>query len=174
MTPETTAKTGALASPWVWGFIGMICVALTANMTMAYLAVTTSPGLVAKDYYERGKSFEKRATLQSATLNRLKWKLSITTPEKITAGEKATFNLAAHGPDGLPVKAGNARFFAYRPSDARADFSAPMTRVEGEGYVAEAVFPLKGVWDIIVTLSDGDGQADVTRRISVAAPSMSR
>ncbi|MBF0291390.1 MAG: FixH family protein [Nitrospinae bacterium] len=174
MTPESTAKTSALASPWVWGFIGLISVALMVNMTMAYLAVSTSPGLVAKDYYERGKSFEKRATLQSATLDRLQWKLSLSAPEKITAGEKVTFNLTAQGADGLPAKAATARLFAYRPSDAKADFSSPMTHVEGSGYVADAVFPLKGVWDIIVTVSDGDGHADVIRRISVAAPATSR
>lgn len=174
MTSESTVKTGAFASPWVWGFIGLIGVALMVNITMAYLAVATSPGLVAKDYYERGKSFEKRATLQSATLDRLGWKLALAAPEKITAGEKTTFNLTAQGADGLPAKAVSAKLFAYRPSDAKADFSTPMTHVEGEGYVAEAVFPLKGVWDIIVTLSDGDGQADVTRRISVAAPATSR
>jgi nitrogen fixation protein FixH len=133
---------------------------------MVLLAVTTSPGLVVEDYYERGRAYaETRAAQRLARPEA--WQVRLQLPDNIFLGVPASLRVAATDENGLPVRADMARLFAYRPSDAGADFEAPMA-TEAPGVVGtEVTFPLPGVWDLIVQVRSGERVYDLARRISV-------
>ena len=59
------------------------------------------------------------------------------------------------------------KLYAYRPSDARHDFELPMTKTGNGQFVVDAVFPLKGVWDLIIEAEKGDERMNIARRITV-------
>lgn len=156
-------------NPWVIGWLGLIVVVLLANVTMVVLAVVTNPGLVVEDYYERGRNYaETRAAQRLARPEN--WQVRLELPDDVFLGVPASFRVAATDERGLPVQADLARLFAYRPSDAAADFDVAM-ETEAPGVVAtEVTFTLPGTWDLIVQLTAGDRVYDQARRISVRRP----
>ncbi|MBI4665431.1 MAG: FixH family protein [Nitrospinae bacterium] len=170
--PATSGKTvassgGALKSPWIWGFAGFIALALAVNLLAVYFAVSSSPGLVTKDYYERGQSFTERAKLSFVMRQKLGWRLDITPAPGASVGKRTEFTLNVTGVDGTNATVDSASFSAYRPSDATADFSTPMVKQADGSFRADVEFPLDGVWDIIITASQGDNQADTARRVII-------
>ncbi|MDX1592984.1 MAG: FixH family protein [Gammaproteobacteria bacterium] len=148
------------------GWLALVAVVLLANVTMVVLAVTTSPGLVVEDYYERGRAYaETRAAQKLAHPDT--WEVRLDLPQPVRLGIPVGVRVAAKDERGLPVHAERARFFAYRPSDAKADFEQPMV-TEAPGVVgAEVTFPLPGIWDLIVQVESGDKVYDMARRIAV-------
>jgi nitrogen fixation protein FixH len=71
---------------------------------------------------------------------------------------------------GQPVRPESVTYYAYRPSDASADFSVPMTEEAPGRYVAEVSFPLSGVWDTLVAAQAETQEVVFDQRISVATP----
>lgn len=163
-----TAPQSAWRSPWVIGWIAMVAVVLVANITMVLLAVNTNPGLVVKDYYERGRHFERtRSERQTIDAG---WEGKLDVPEQAVAGRPATYRFAGVDRQGLPLRAEAVILFAYRPSDARADFSTPMVLEAPGRYRAEVAFPLKGVWDLLVSVRHQGKEHNLARRVSVLGP----
>lgn len=164
-TPRQTANS-PWRNPWVLGWIGLIVVVLLANVTMVVLAVVTNPGLVVEDYYERGRTYaETRAAQQLARPGG--WEVRLDLPDTIVRGVPIGLRVAAIDERGLPVHASRARLYVYRPADAQADFDLPLA-TEAPGIVGtDVVFPLPGVWDLIVQVEAGDRVYDLARRISV-------
>lgn len=160
----------AWKSPWFCAIIGIVGVVLGANVFMAFFAVRSNPGLVTKDYYERGKSFVHRAKPEYLQQNKLDWELDLAAPGKIIVGKSALFRLAAKEKDAAPLVADSATLFIYRPSDSSKDFSMPMAHEGGGVYSVMAAFPLPGVWDIIAEIQKGSDRQNLARRIAVEAP----
>ncbi len=163
-------KLPAWKSPWFWTIIALVAIVLGVNILMAFFAVKSNPGLVSKDYYERGKSFANRTKIEFTQQNKLGWKMKLTTPEKISTGEPALFRLTIKGKDEAPVIAQSATLFSYRPSNSSKDFSVPMVH-DGDGvYSARISFPLKGTWDIIAEIQKGETRQNLAQRIMVEDP----
>jgi nitrogen fixation protein FixH len=153
-------------NPWVLGWIGLVVAVVLANVTMIVLAVTTNPGLVVEDYYERGRSYAETRAAQKLAEPQT-WDVRLEIPQPVRRDIPVGIRVSAVDERGLPVHAERARFFAYRPSDADADFELPMV-VEAPGVVgAEVSFPLPGIWDLIVQVESGDKVYDMARRIAV-------
>ena len=151
-------------NPWVIGWIGLILVVLLVNTVMVYLSVKTSPGLVVVDYYDRGKNLEK-TSLQRQAQNK-DVLLRLNEPGEIRSNQTVTFRLVAVDQYGQPFESEQVNFFAYRPSDASADFSVAM-REEGPGrFSAKVQFPLKGIWDLIVSIEKDGKEHNIASRIS--------
>lgn len=172
MTERNTADAKAIAagsavrSPWVWFMGAIIASVVGANLVMLFFAVNTNPGLVARDYYERGKSFTSRTRAEFVKRRELGLKLELAGPEKVYQGSPALFRLrVANGGKGL-VQADTATLYVYRPSDGRADFSVPMTRASDGAYEASVSFPLKGAWDIIAEAGKDGGRDNRARRVN--------
>jgi nitrogen fixation protein FixH len=175
MNPENNPahnpeKLSAWKSPWFWTIIGLVGIVLGANILMAFFALTSNPGLVTKDYFERGKSFANRTKPEFIRQNKLGWELELDTPGKIITGKSTLFNLTAKEKKGATSLLGSATLFAYRPSDATRDFSLPMTH-EGNGvYSVKITFPLKGAWDIIAEMQKGETRNNLAKRVMVEEP----
>ncbi len=155
-------------NPWVLGWIGLIIVVLGVNLTMVYLAVSTNPGLVSDDFYNRGQHYEQ--TLVSRLAKDPGWTMRTDVPDDLRPGESATIRVVLVDKVGQPVTPDQVTFFAYRPSDKSRDFSVPMT-AEGPGrYAAQVVFPLFGAWDGLVAVRQGEDEFTTGDAIIVTRP----
>jgi nitrogen fixation protein FixH len=163
-----SAHQSAWKSPWVLGWIGLIVVVLGVNITMVVLAITTNPGLIRADYYERGRDVEQ--TIVSRLASGPNWTTQIDTPADVRAGEPTTIRFSLVDAVGQPVTLDEVLYFAYRPSDVHRDFSAPMLEGGPGRYEVELVFPLGGIWDTVVSMRHGGDEHTVAQRISVAQP----
>ena len=155
-------------SPWVLAWIGLILVVLAVNFTFVYLAISTNPGLVSDDFYDRGQHYEQ--TLASRLARDPGWTLRTDIPDDLKPGESATVRVILVDKAGQPVTPDQVTFFAYRPSDKNRDFSVPMLE-EGKGrYAARVSFPLFGAWDGLVAVRQGADEYTRGERIVVTRP----
>ncbi|MBK5931815.1 FixH family protein [Halochromatium salexigens] len=157
----------AWGSPWVIGWVGLILVVLAVNATMIVLAFATNPGLVIDDYYERGRTVERTMTTRRAEAPG--WTMSLDTPADVTKGRATTVRFHVVDAVGQPVRPERVTYYAYRPSDASADFSRPMIEEAPGRYAVEVRFAMAGLWDTLVA-AETDGQEVVfDQRIGVAS-----
>jgi len=139
----------AINNPWFWTWVGLLAVVLSVNGVFIYYAYDSNPGLVSNDYYERGQYYEENMVKRQ--LNAPEWELNIKHPDTIFLNSPATFVLANEG-----IVFDKVIFYAYRPSDAKADFSMPMTQYSDGHYQINASFPLKGKWDVLINAYKGE------------------
>ena len=161
----------AFRNPWVLGLIGAIVLVFGVNAAFITTAFMTSPGLVDKDYYEKGRDMEQHFSEKIAMEHRLGWTFSMAFPEEIILNTDGMFNLNLTDKAGLPVRGAKVTFMAYRPSDASADFQQEMVEIAHGIYQAKAAFPLKGIWEVTTVVELGQDKLERTRRIIVRTPS---
>ncbi len=157
----------ALKNPWVLGWLALVAVVLIVNIGFITLAFTTSPGLVDKDYYIKSQDFEENLMKYRNARAALGWTYQADFPQSPVLNQREMYRLTLVDKAGLPLTAASVTVNAYRPSDAAADFTATLSEVGAgiyEGYVS---FPLKGIWDLTVTVVREDDTFDFTRRASI-------
>lgn len=157
----------ALRNPWVLGMAGFIFLVIAVNAGFIMTAMHTNPGLVDKNYYDRGRAYERNVLKQIAARNALGLQARFEAPVHIVITKPAVFQFAVVDKLGLPLTDSAVTVTAYRPSDASADFSVAMRHLSSGRYQAELSFPLKGVWDLIIKLKHGEDLIEFTHRISV-------
>jgi len=160
-----TDKKSAFRSPWVIGWIAMVVVFLSMNMVMVYFAITNNPGLVVKDFYERGQDYEKHMLERQA--RNPHWRMRVKLPRKIGVNEAVICHFTVMDKEGSPVVPDSVTFHAYRPSDARQDFSVPMKETAPGVYESEVRFPLQGAWDTLVSVKHGEDEYNTAKRVGV-------
>ena len=166
--PISQANKRALRNPWVLGWLALVAVVLGVNIYMISMAFITSPGLVSKNYYEQGRDYERTVQSRSAARAALGWDVALEV-SGVHMGKPAAFRIVAKDKDNRPLAESQVKLFAYRPSDVNADFSTVLAeKVPGE-YVGDVVFPLKGAWDLVVEVKQGEDIYQVPRRLAVLA-----
>ena len=158
-------KNSAWRSPWVIAWVSMVVIFFTMNMVMIYMAADNSSGLVVDDFYKRGQDYEKNMLKRQA--RDPGWNMRIQLPKKIEIDQPVICRFKVTDKSGQPVQPDSIHFYAYRPSDNKADFSLPMKEVEPGVYEAEVSFPLLGAWDILVSAKQGDDEFNTPKRIGV-------
>lgn len=143
----------------------MIVIFFTMNMVMVYLAQTNNPGLVVEDFYERGQDYEQNMLKRQA--RNPGWQMKVELPRKIGVDEPVICRFRVMDKAGAPVDPTAVVFYAYRPSDAKQDFSVPMNRVGPGLYEAEVRFPLMGAWDTLISAQQGEDEYNTPKRIGV-------
>lgn len=121
----------ALKNPWVLGFFAFLLIFLTANAIFIYLAFKSPPNLVVKDFYERGEAYEetqKRIEKEKA----LGWTGIIMAPSAMRVNQIQTYEVLIQGKNSTSLNLDSVTVYAYRPSDARADFSLEMSKNKQE------------------------------------------
>lgn len=162
------APTPAWRSPWVIGWVALVVLVLGVNLTMVYLAIVTNPGLVNEDFYDRGQHYER--TMASKLARDPGWTMRLDLPESIRVNQPSRIRVTLMDKAGQPVSPGQVRFFAYRPSDKGRDFSALMEEEAPGRFGLQVSFPLVGLWDGLVAVTEGDEEFTLGERISVAGP----
>lgn len=157
----------ALRNPWVLGFLAFVVTFLTANAIFIYLAFKSPPNLVVKDFYERGERYEEtqRRIEQEKSLG---WNGLLMVPTKLRVNQTQTFEVLIQGKNSIALVLDSVMINAYRPSDAKADFSAEMIVKAPGRYVAEMSFKLPGIWDLIVVATQGEQEFLMTKRITIS------
>ena len=158
----------AWRSPWIIAWFVLVGVFLVVNGVMIYLAVTTNPGLVVEDYYDRGQHYERH--LVSEMARDPGWVMRAEVPHDIKAGETRLIEFFAADKDGQPLALDKVTFYAYRPSDAGRDFAAPMVGDAPGHYVAKVKFSEMGVWDGVFAGRIGDDEHSIGKRLIIAQP----
>jgi len=160
-------KESALKSPWIRGLIGMMSVIVMVNIIMITVAYKTSPGLVVDDYYEKGKNYNKSLEKMAAQ-KALGWEAVLSAPERTEVGQITRYGVTLADSSRSPLSADKVEIYAFRPSDVSADFVAQMElKAEGQ-YAGDLMFPLPGVWDLVVDIVKGSDQFEITKRIFVS------
>ncbi len=166
----TASKRGsALRSPWFWAMISMVLTAIGGIIWMIYMAGDSSTRMVNPDYYKRGEHYEENMLKQMA--RDPGWKMKISIPEFVDVAVVTPFTFNITDKDGAPIDPDSVIFYAYRPSGAQYDFSLPMERVAKGEYRVEASFSLKGAWDILVAVTNGEDEYQETGHISAGVDS---
>lgn len=151
-------------NPWFLAVLGLIGVALAGTIWMAVIAGSTSPGLVSEDYYEKGKNYfhevPKEATAPA-------WRLNLLVPPMPKVNEAQNYRLYVIDEAGKPVSTGEMTLYAYRPSDAKADFSVKMVKSDAGTFVASMTFPLAGTWDLIAQVNASGKSMTLAQRVFV-------
>ena len=159
----------AFRNPWVLGWIGAILLVLLVNVGFIVTAIVTNPGLVDKNYYQKGRDLEAEIVSMRRAYKRLGWQMALAPEHPPVVGQPARYTFRVVDREGRPVDGDRAVLTAYRPSDARADFRTEMQRIAPGQYSADLTFPLKGLWELTATLHKGKDALHVTNRISVSA-----
>ena len=161
----STSHQSAWRSPWVYGWLSVLVAVMTANFIMIYFAVDTNPGLVVEDYYDRGQHYEKNMVARMA--NNPDWEMHITEPKKLRMNKPTAIEFRLATKEGGPVNPDSVTFYAYRPSNAKEDFSLSMQAVGNGLYQAEVTFGLKGIWDVLVSVEKAGEEYNEPRRFDV-------
>ena len=164
------ANSNALHNPWFLSLLGIIAVFLVVNIVFVVFAVTSNPGLVADDYYEQGREYEKNAITRLAARNKLNWETKLEIPERIYTNTPDTYRFSAVDSRGVTIMDADVKFIIYRPSDASADFVKPVEQIAPGLYQTKLEFPLAGIWDINLKVTHGEDVYHHTHRVSVFAP----
>ena len=160
----------AMRNPWFLALLGIIAVFLLVNIVFVVFAITSNPGLVADDYYEQGREYEKNAVTRLIARNSLNWETKLEIPEQIIANTPGFYRFSAVDARGVSIVGADVKFIFYRPSDASADFSMPVKQFEPGLYQTQLALPLPGVWDLNIKVTHGEEVYHHTHRISVQAP----
>ena len=156
----------AWRNPWVLGWIAMVVLVFAINAFMVGQAFTTAPGLVNEQYYERGENYHETVARRQQ-VEALGWEVTITHPERIRFRENNAYHLVAVDAAGTPLRADQVVLHAYRPSDQRADFNLPFVEEEPGRYRVDVDYPLKGMWDVVIQLTQGEHNYEVAKRTKV-------
>lgn len=159
----------AFRNPWVIGWIALVVIVLAVNVTFVTLAVTTNPGLVDKDYYEKGRNFENNVQKQIAARNALGWTGRLDISKEMGRNQPSPVRFSIVDDKGMPMSGLKVALINYRPSDANADFTSEMKEFSPGQYETTVSYPLKGLWEVTLRVNHQDQQFDmVTRRINIA------
>jgi len=156
----------AMRNPWVLGLILFLITFVSANALFIYLAFKSPPNLVVEDFYERGERYEETHK-QVEKEKALGWVGVILTPAAMRVNQQQDYEIVIHGKNSVALELESVTFNAYRPSDARDDFSTEMEATQPGTYVAKLSFPLPGIWDVIVVAKHGEHEFLVTKRVNI-------
>lgn len=157
----------ALKNPWVLGMLLFLVVFLSANAVFIYLAFQSPPNLVVKDFYERGKSYDMTRQ-RIDEIKALGWSGVLMVPTNSRVNQVQTYEALIQGKNSAGLELDSVTLYAYRPSDARADFSSAMIKTSTGVYQADISFNLPGIWDLIVEAKQGEHEFLVSRRVTIS------
>ena len=158
----------ARRNPWFLAWLGLVAVFLLVNLGFIITSITTMPGLVTENYYEQGRQYERNALKLMAARNKLQWQAKLETPPAPLMLRPATYRFSAVDARGVPIMDADAQLLAYRPSDAAADFTTPLSQIAPGLYQANIALPLPGVWELHVRVQHKDDLFEMSRRVNVA------
>ena len=151
-------------NPWFLGVLILIGIALAGTIWMAVIAGSTSPGLVSEEYYEKGKNYFHEVPKETTAPG---WRLNLLVPPTAKVGVAQNYRLYVIDEAGQPVSTATITLYAYRPSDAKADFSVKMVKSDVGTFVASMSFPLPGTWDLIAQVESSGKQLEITQRVFI-------
>ena len=143
MNPSLKSPRPWYREPWPWLLMLGPFVVVLAGIYTAWLAVSSSDGLVADDYYKKGLKIDQ--TIARSERARA---LGLTAGVRVTA-ETLSLSLSASEKGFVPPE--RLVVMVSHPTRAGLDQTQDMTR-EGGGYAAKFRLPASGHW--LVSIED--------------------
>lgn len=134
-------------------FFGAFSIIISVNLTLAFNAVATFPGLVVKNSYVAGQGFDDRRAAQQA----LEWDVAAQ-----LSGSKLILSMTS---DGIPVRADIEEAVFAKPTHTSSDQHLDFT-FTGQYYEAPVIAD-EGKWILILKARATNGTL-FDRRIVVA------
>ncbi len=163
------SNSSPLRSPIIQLWCGLLLLFFIANGIFIYLALTHNPGLVVDNYYERGQDYEK--TMLSRRAQNPGWEMQVELVDTPVLQQLGNIRFHLSDPNRALLRPDSVTLYAYRPSSASGDFSAPMIELQSGTYQSRVAFPLPGVWDLLVVVVNDGAEFSEALRINVAKPS---
>lgn len=152
-------------SPLLLGWLFLVITAMAGTIYMVIQANSGFPGLVVDDFYERGQNYEEN--ILTKLENNEKWTTDFQVPE-IIQNKSISIIFSINDKNGKPASAEKIILFAYRPSNAEKDFSAPMNLSDDQGtYQANMTFDSKGKWDLLASVTIDGTEVNYAKSIFV-------
>lgn len=159
------AKSSPWRSPVVLVWSALLLAFFVANGVFIYLALNNNPGLVVDDYYERGQDYEKNMLKRMAADPG--WQMRIELVSQPVVKEPSSIRFYLADAQGQMLVPDSVQVFAYRPTDAAYDFNQPMSDLTNGVYQAEIKFPLPGIWDMLVVVTQEGAEYSQAQRVNV-------
>jgi nitrogen fixation protein FixH len=152
-------------SPWLIGWLFLVLTVLIVNGYMIYQSMNDFPGLVVDDFYERGQDYEEN--ILKKLENNQKWVTEFKLGE-FKANQASVIGFSLKDKDGKAADVDKITLFAYRPSNAKQDFSIAMSLSEDNTtYQASISFNQKGKWDLLASVVINGTEVNYARSIFV-------
>jgi nitrogen fixation protein FixH len=157
----------AWRNPWVIAWVSLLAVVVIVNITMISTAFITYPGLVEKDYYEKGQDYEQNINKRISARNALAWTYTLNFPTEPVIHTSSHYSFDLVDKHGIALSNATVVFSAYRPSDVNADFKVNMIETVAGRYEARVSYSLKGVWRYTISIERNADTYSFTQRIHV-------
>jgi len=89
-------------------------------------------------------------------------------PKSTRVNQVQSYEILLQGKNSVGLILDSVTLHAYRPSDARADFSAEMIKQQAGIYSTDISFDLPGIWDLIVEAKVGEQEFLTIKRITIS------
>ena len=154
----TAPAMSARKSAWIpWVFVAGMGVVFIANGFLAWLALSTWPGLETEGHYQKGIAYNQ--TLAAADRQaRMGWSVGLSL-QPVTQGTPSQFTIEAHYKDkaGAALGALTVRAHLIRPVHEGHDQKAALQETAPGVYRGHVTVPLVGQWDVRLVAIDKDG-----------------
>ncbi|MEI6385966.1 MAG: FixH family protein [Spirochaetota bacterium] len=146
------------ALPWIIAFI-------VVAMTVATIVIGTNTfeGTVVDKPYEAGLAWEA----EQANRQALGWSVALS-GGVYKVGEDELW-IEAQGQDGKPLPGAEVSVKVSRPSTSAHDRNYKAGLQSDGRYLARVSLPLRGKWDIVMTVSTKSGSSSYTQTLSAKA-----
>ncbi|MFT6915982.1 MAG: nitrogen fixation protein FixH [Motiliproteus sp.] len=151
----------------VWG--GLLLLFFIANGIFIYLALSSNPGLVVDDYYERGQDYEKHMLKRRAEDPGWNMRIELVAPPVLNQAGPIRFHLSDRS--GSLLVPDSVTLYAYRPANVDDDFDVPLLELQVGVYQAEVSFTRPGLWDLLMVVAKDGSEYNQALRVNVAKKS---
>jgi nitrogen fixation protein FixH len=165
-----TALGRKTTSSWIpWAIAGVFAIVIAVNVTMAWLAIRSAPGLAAEHAFDEGRSYNE-VLARGAAQDTLGWQaepdfvLSAGQPPVGRAGE---IRLALRDRSGHAIAGASVTATLTRPVGPPDTVSLPLAETADGVYAAATLLAGAGQWEIHVTATRGADSFALGRRILV-------
>ncbi len=164
---KQTKKISWYKSPWLIGWLLLVVIVLAVNTFMITQSINDFPGLVVDDFYERGQDYEQN--IHEKLQNNQKWTTRFQLTD-IHLNKQTVITFTISDSEGKTPEVEKITLFAYRPSDAKKDFSVAMSPVDNKTYQGKLTFASKGKWDLLASVIIAGSEVNFAQKIFVNAP----
>lgn len=125
---------------WIpWTFVAAFLLLFAVDGTLAYLAISTQPGVVVEHSYERGLNYNLYLAEAEAQAKR-GWQSQTVLNDK-------TLRFTLQDKDGQPLTGATVTAQMIRPLQDGADFNVTLEESAPGVYISQVSFPFPGNWD---------------------------
>lgn len=152
-------------SRWIpWVFVGGFAVVVAVNAALIVFAVNTFTGLTTSEPYTKGLRFNEQIR-ETEVYERLGWHVAVRFSPM--GARHGGIEVKLTDRNGAAISDAAVTLAFSRPVEKDRDFTLAL-RPRGNGrYVAEAEFPLSGLWDVAYRIEHGAEMLKARDRLQV-------